>query len=127
MALAMTYDTGALTAAEQNNDRLWALHEAALAAGVAITVPAGVLALAWRGGPQASLAQLLRGCAIEPLGEARARAVGALRARYPTSDLIDVSMILGAGIRGDAVVTANRDDIENLTTALGIPLVIIDI
>ena len=127
MAYAMTYDTGALAAAEQNNDRLWALHEAALGAGFVLTVPAGVLALAWRGGPQASLSRLLKGCEIEPLGEARARAVGTLCARHPTANLIDVSMVLGAGIRGDAVVTANRDDIERLTTTLGIPLVIIHI
>lgn len=41
-------------------------------------VPAGVLAERWRGGPQANLSTLLKGCDIEDLTQAQARAVGAL-------------------------------------------------
>ena len=55
----LTYDTGALIAAERDNRLMWALHRAALARGVKVTVPAGALGEAWRGGPQARLSMLL--------------------------------------------------------------------
>ena len=45
----VTYDTGALVAAELNDRRMWALHAGFLAEEVAPTVPAPVLAEAWRG------------------------------------------------------------------------------
>ena len=52
----VTYDTGALVAAERNNRRMWALHAGYLAEEVIPAVPAPVLAQAWRGGSrQASL------------------------------------------------------------------------
>src|SRR5260370_15625690 len=57
---SVTYDTGALVAAERNDRRMWALHAVLLAEEVAPVVPAPVLAEAWRGGPrQASLSRLL--------------------------------------------------------------------
>ncbi|MBO0843566.1 MAG: PIN domain nuclease, partial [Nocardioides sp.] len=65
----LTYDTGALIAAERDARDLWALHEAALRRGVVPTVPAGVLGEAWRGGPQAKLSRLLKGCRTEPLDD----------------------------------------------------------
>ena len=69
----MTYDAGALIAAERTDPRLWALHRRALERGLVPTVPAGVLDQGWRGGPQAQMSRLLEGCRIEPLDEARAR------------------------------------------------------
>ena len=68
----VTYDTGALTAAERNDRAMWALHAGFLAQEVVPTVPASVLAEAWRGGRrQASLVRFLALCAIEELGEAQ--------------------------------------------------------
>ena len=61
MKLTSTYDSGALIAAEQDDDRMWALNETAPTRAMRVTVPAGVLAQAWRGGPQARLSQLLEG------------------------------------------------------------------
>ena len=46
----VTYDTGALVAAERNDRAMWALHAGFLAEEVVPTVPAPVLAEAWRGG-----------------------------------------------------------------------------
>ena len=46
----VTYDTGALVAADRNNRRMWALNAGYLAAEVIPAVPAPVLAEAWRGG-----------------------------------------------------------------------------
>jgi len=39
----VTYDAGALTAAEQGDSRLWRRHRRALESGIALTVPAGLL------------------------------------------------------------------------------------
>jgi hypothetical protein len=78
----VTYDTGALIAAERNDRRMWALHAGFLAEEIVPTVPAPVLAEAWRGGSrQASLAGFLALCTIEPLTEQQAKAVGALAGR----------------------------------------------
>ncbi len=46
----VTYDAGALVAADRNDRRMWALHAGFLAEEVSPTVPAPVLAEAWRGG-----------------------------------------------------------------------------
>lgn len=127
MTMTITYDTGALIAAERNDDRIWALHEASLGAGLLPTVPAGVLAQAWRGGPQALLSRVLNGCLIEPLSEARARSAGTLCARAGLSDVIDASVVLGAAIRGDVVVTSDRQDLDTLSEALGVDLPFIDL
>ena len=53
----LVYDTGALIAAERGERRMWALHAEALHRGVLPSVPAGVLAQAWRGGPQPQLSR----------------------------------------------------------------------
>jgi hypothetical protein len=52
----VAYDTGALIAADHNDRRMWALHAGFLAEEVVPTVPAPVLAEAWRASSrQASL------------------------------------------------------------------------
>ena len=114
----VTYDTGALLAAERSDRRLWALHRRALERGVSPTVPAGVLGQAWRGGPQAQLSRLLAGCAIEDLTEVRSRAAGAACGRATTDDLIDATVVVGAVARGDLVVTSDPDDLAVIATAV---------
>jgi hypothetical protein len=47
----LTYDTGALIAAEGRDVGMCALHDQTLARNVHPVVPAPVLAQAWRGGP----------------------------------------------------------------------------
>lgn len=115
----LTYDTGALVAAEGDDRRMWAMHRRALERLHTPRVPAGVLAQAWRGGPQPLLARLLDGCAIEPLDEPGARAAGQLLARAKSADVIDASVVAGALRRGDAIVTGDRRDIETLANAVG--------
>lgn len=116
-ANGLTYDTGALIAAERDNRLMWALHRAALAHGIAPTVPAGVLSEAWRGGPQHHLSRLLKGCRIESLTEAQARAIGVLIHRSGLKDTVDAAVVEGAIRRNDAVVTSNRTHIEQLAAA----------
>lgn len=119
-AEGLTYDTGALVAAEHNDRVLWALHRAALARGLPPTVPAGVLAEGWRGGPQAALSRLLKGCEVEGLSRERARQVGALAALARHDDVVDVSVIEGAIRRRHAVVTSNSAHMKKVADAAGV-------
>ena len=118
----ITYDTGALIAAERNNRRVWALHRRALELGLMPTVPAGVLAQGWRGGPQPQMSRLLAGCRIEFLDEARARSAGAACAASGTSDIVDASVVVGAAARGHLVVTSDQADLIRLREAVGVEL-----
>ena len=86
------------------------------------TVPAGVLAQAWRGGPQPLLSRFLKGCRIEALDEALARRVGAESRRSGVPDVVDVSVVEGADRRGDEVVTGDHRDVARLAGALGVPV-----
>jgi hypothetical protein len=114
----LTYDTGALLAAEAGRRDLWALHLRALQRGQRPIVSAGVLGQTWRGGPQAELSRLLRGCRIEALDERAARLAGRACGRSGTKDVIDASVVTGALARGDLVVTSDAADLERIAAAL---------
>ena len=115
-----TYDTGALLAAEKGDLQMLAHHRRILESGQIPVVPAGVLAQAWRGGPQPRLSRLLAGCWIEPLDEPLARSTGAALAMAETSDVVDASVAVGAAIRDDVVITSDPDDIQRLAAALNL-------
>lgn len=119
MAGGVTYDTGALIAAEAGQRDLWALHATALKRGVRPVVPANVLAQAWRGGAQVQLSRLLRGCRIEELDEPLARAAGTALGLAGTTDVTDAVVVVGALRRNDLVVTSDIGDIIHLATVLG--------
>jgi hypothetical protein len=121
-AEGLTYDTGALVAAERSDRLMWSLHRAALARELPPVVQVGVLAEGWRGGPQAELSRLLKGCDIEVLTEKRARAVGTLAAHADHDDVVDVSVVEGAVRRRHAVVTSNRTHIKKVADAAGADL-----
>lgn len=123
----LTYDTGALIAAERDDRLMWALHRAAIERGLPPTVPAGVLAEAWRGGPQHRLSRVLKGCRVEELGEDQARLVGGLIARSGVDDTVGVAVAEGAMRRNDAVVTSNRSHIEQVADAIGKRITIHDV
>ena len=118
MAGGLTYDTGALIAAERDVRHIWALHRRSLERGIVPTVPAGVLAQGWRGGPQHQLSRLLAGCRVEPLDEPRARSAGAACGAAGSSDVVDAAVIVGAAARGDIVVTSDPGDLLRLRDAL---------
>jgi hypothetical protein len=116
----VTYDTGALVAAERNNRQMWALHAGYLAEEVIPTVPTPVLAEAWRGGArQASLSRLLQMCDTEPMSEDLAKSVGVLAGQSGHDDIVDVCVVEGAVRRGDAVVTSNVTHIRMVADAAG--------
>ena len=116
----VTYDAGALLAADRGSQRMQALHHQALESGLVPVVPAGVLAQAWRGGPQPMLSRLLAGCRVEELDEPKARSAGAACALAEASDVVDASVAVGAAVRGDVVVTSDADDIQHLASAIGL-------
>jgi hypothetical protein len=118
--VGLTYDTGALIAAERGNRGVWALHRRSLERGGVPTVPSGVLGQGWRGGPQPQMSRLLTGCRVEDLNEARARSAGAACGAARTSDVVDASVVVGAAARGDVVVTSDLGDLERLRDAVGV-------
>lgn len=116
----VTYDTGALVAADRNDRAAWALHAAFLAEEALPTVPAPVLAEAWRGGSrQASLARFLAACVVEHLTEAQAKDVGVIAGRSGHGDIVDVTVVEGAIRRGDGVVTSDPNHIRAVADAVG--------
>jgi hypothetical protein len=116
----VTYDTGALVAAERNSRTMWELHAGLVAEEVVPVVPAPVLAQAWRGGArQAGLARMLRMCDIEPMSEELARRVGILVSQSGHHDIVDVAVVEGAIRRGDGVVTSDAGHIRKIAEAAG--------
>src|SRR5580693_7791710 len=114
----VTYDSGALIAAEQGERLMWARHRALLLGRVVPTVPASVVAQCWRGTPrQAQLARLLAGCEVEALDDARAKATGTLAGRARTTDIVDASVVEGALRRGALIVSSDEGDLSAIAAA----------
>jgi hypothetical protein len=115
----VTYDSGALIAAERGERPMWARHRALLLRRVLPTVPAPVVAQCWRGTPrQAQLARLLAGCEVEALDDTRARAAGTLAGRARTTDIVDVSVVEGALRRGDLIVSSDEGDLAAIAAGV---------
>ena len=116
--MGVTYDTGALVAADRGERQMWARHRALLVRREVPTVPAPVVAQAWRGeSRQALLARLLVGCSVETLDDERARSVGTLAARAATTDIVDACVAEGAMRRHDLVVSSDISDLKAIAAA----------
>jgi predicted nucleic acid-binding protein len=119
----VTYDTGALIAAERNNRKMWQIHAALVNEEVVPVVPAPVLAQAWRGGSkQAILARFLRTCQVEPMTEKLSRDIGVLAGKSGHDDIVDVAVVEGAIRRGDGVVTSDAGHIRRIAAEAGAAL-----
>lgn len=112
--IGLTLDTSALVAAERNERRFWTFWRRMLDLDVDVTVPAGVLAQAWRQPRTPFLGRLLKTCTIENLSEARGKAAGRLCGETGTTDVVDASVVEGAARRGDDVLTSDVDDLTRL-------------
>lgn len=122
----LTLDAGALIAFERGDRKVVAIVARALAQGMKLGVPAGVVAQVWRNGRrQARLARLLgsRVVEVEVLDDARARAAGQLCGVSRTSDVIDASVVLCARARDQGVLTSDPDDLRRLDAGLRTVLV----
>jgi hypothetical protein len=116
--MGVTYDTAALIAADRSDRRMWARHRALLGRREVPTVPAPVVAQAWRGSArQVQLARLLTGCNVEALDDSQARSVGALAARAATTDIVDACVVEGALRRRDLVVSSDYEDLQSIAAA----------
>lgn len=114
----LVYDTGALIAADRGDPRMLVLHSAAVERDVQPTVPAVVLAQAWRGGSHPRMSRLLQGCVIVPDDEVVARAAGALCAAAGTSDVVDAIVVVTARSVDADLVTSDPGDVLRLTDQL---------
>ena len=117
--MGVSYDTGALVAADCGERRQWARHRALPHRREVPVVPAPVLAQAWRSGSrQALLSRLLTGCDTEDLDDARARATGALAARSATTDIVNARVVEGALRRRDLIISSDPGDLHAIAAAI---------
>lgn len=122
-ATGITLDTGALLALERGSGPMRALLRRAREQSLAIAVPAGVVAQAWRGGPrQARVARLLaaKDVDIPALDDITARAVGLVCGRTGHPDVVDVHVALHAREHDHRVVTSDEGDIHAVDPSLAI-------
>ena len=109
----ITFDTGALIAAERRHARIVGVLARARALEVLPTVPAAVLTEWWRGRSEARQ-RLLRFVAIEPLDASLAQTAGEALAVVKGSSAIDAIVMASAARRGDVVYTSDVDDLVRL-------------
>ena len=115
----LVLDTGALIALDRNDRSVWAMLRNAADDSAEVSVPACVIARAWRpGSRQALLARALAHCDEVPLDGPLARATGLLCGQAGTADIVDasVAVIAAARARGSAVaLVTSRSRRSSLT------------
>lgn len=110
----LTFDTGFLIAIDRGNRDAWAFWRFGLERELPMTIPALVIAQAWRGHQNARMGMFINSCVVEGLDHTGARRIGELLAASNTSDVVDSALVLSAANRGDRVVTADVADITHL-------------
>ncbi|MGI8413231.1 MAG: PIN domain-containing protein [Solirubrobacteraceae bacterium] len=119
----IVYDSGALLAAEDGDERMWAIHKRVMARGVQPVVPATVIAEVWRGGArQHRLGQFVQSCDVERFSDQSARAAGVLLSAAPHG-VVDASVVECALRRGSPCVTGNRSHLVDLAGARRINII----
>lgn len=111
---------------ERGERRVRALLQRAVEHQIAISIPAGVVAQAWLGGPrQARVARLLGDPAVTvvALDDLAARAVGLLCGRTGHADVVDVHVALVARQRNATIVTSDPGDINHVDPSLSLIVV----
>ena len=111
--IGITFDTGALIALERRRQRMIEVRQAALRAGLRVTVPAPVVTEWWRGRTDLR-DDLLASVRVEPLTEAIARLAGESLAQVKGATAIDAIVMASAALRGDVVYTSDVTDLERL-------------
>jgi hypothetical protein len=111
---SVTLDAGALIALDRNHQETWLLLTRLVQRNRRPTVPAPVVAQAWRSPRQANLGRALALCRVEPVDERLAREAGALCGRVGTADAVDAIVVASAARRQEPVVTSDPNDIAHL-------------
>jgi hypothetical protein len=93
----LTFDSGALIAAERGKRRFWSLWAEAFCRETPAVIPAPALAQVWRDPPGALRARVVRGAVVELLDSARARLTGMLWSRTGSSDVVDAAVVCKRG------------------------------
>ncbi len=89
------------------------VRQAALRAGLRVTVPAAVITEWWRG--RTDLREdILASVRVEPLTETVARLAGEALSQVKGSTAIDAIVMASAALRGDVVYTSDVDDLDRL-------------
>lgn len=117
--MEIVYDTGALLAAERRDRTMQLYHTKSLTMGFVPLVPFVVLAQAWRGGPQAEISRILKGCDKQPMDEGIAREAGQACAVAGASDIVDAVVVVWAAKRNAVVVTSDPGDLLKIGDATG--------
>jgi hypothetical protein len=94
----VTYDAGALIAAERGEESVWLLHRRLLERELRPTLPTVVLGQVWRGGPQEA---------------------GAALAASQGRDLVDAAVVVTALAREDLILSSDPDDLRRIASAIG--------
>jgi hypothetical protein len=127
VASGLTLDTGALIAAEKHAERFWSIWATAMKRKARVTVPAAVVAQAWRGN-RPVIARIVAVCAIEVLDFEEAKSIGLLLAKSrQSSDIVDAAVVVGAVRRGDAIATSDPGDIRGLLSTAGVNLPVLSV
>jgi len=122
----ITFDAGGLIALGRNDRRVLALIARAIELGIRITIPATALAQAIRNpARQARLSRLVRqaGTDLIALDGPDATAVGLLLARTATADVVDAHVVICAQRAGQAVVTSDPADLNQIAPELKLVVV----
>jgi predicted nucleic acid-binding protein len=117
----VVFDTGALIAIDRGEREVAVLVAEARRGRDTITVPASVVAQAWRDpARQAKLAAFLRlpNVHVVALDAAQARLIGLLLAAAKRRDVVDAHVAICALRSGGAVVTSDPQDLERLVPTL---------
>jgi hypothetical protein len=110
----VTLDTGALIAADRNDRRFWVWWKWLTTQGVVATLPAPVIAQAWRGPTQARMAMVISACRVVPWTSEEAKRTGELCALAGASDVVDAYVVRGAADRREDILTSDPHDLERL-------------
>ncbi|MET0595171.1 MAG: PIN domain-containing protein [Polyangiaceae bacterium] len=121
----VTLDSGALIAFERSDRGVLVQLKEASRRGAELTVPAVVIAEAWRGGARsARIASLIEACVVELLDEALARLAGEAMGKVKGAGVVDAIVMASAAKRGDYVLTSDPGDLLRLKSFFPAALVI---
>lgn len=114
MSAGLTFDAGALIALDRNDRRTWSRLRGLVERGTPPTVPAVVVAQAWRSARQANLGRALDLCRSEEADVPLAKLAGRLCGLSGHHDAVDALVVASAARRRDDVLTSDPEDISRL-------------